>query len=262
MVRPAVTQKPRPRYNQRDVLLLPHILALKAEHPFWGYRRVWANLKFRLGFSINKKCVARILREQNLGVKRSELKVKRAPNHSKPRPCAPNQWWGIDMTKVMTDAGWIYIVIVLDWYSKKIVGFNAGYQSKTTDWLKALDMGANSQFPDGVRWHNLNLMSDNGCQPTSVNFMCQCGFMGIKQAFTSYNNPKGNADTERMFRTMKEELLWINEWQGLNQLNEKLKIWIKSYNHEYLHSALKWKTPVQMENYYYNNKNGSPLIAA
>ena len=54
-------------------------------------------------------------------------------------------------------------------------------------------------------------MSDNGCQPTAVSFMTACGRMEIEQAFTSYNNPKGNADTERMIRTLKEELLWLQE---------------------------------------------------
>jgi transposase InsO family protein len=49
-------------------------------------------------------------------------------------------------------------------------------------------------------------MSDNGSQPTSRSFMEICAGLGIKQAFTAYNNPKGNADTERMMRTLKEEL--------------------------------------------------------
>jgi len=54
-------------------------------------------------------------------------------------------------------------------------------------------------------------MSDNGSQPTSLSFMKACSNLDIHQAFTSYNNPKGNADTERMMRTLKEELLWLRE---------------------------------------------------
>ena len=55
-------------------------------------------------------------------------------------------------------------------------------------------------------------MSDNGCQPTSVAFLRTCGQLGIAQAFTSYNNPKDNADTECSIRTLKEECLWLWEW--------------------------------------------------
>src|SRR4029453_424651 len=58
----------------------------------------------------------------------------------------------------------------------------------------------------------MNVRVDNGCQPTSLAFMRACAAMGIRQAFTSYNNPKGNADTERFLRTLKEELVWLHEW--------------------------------------------------
>ena len=63
-----------------------------------------------------------------LGVGRAAL-AKRTPSGSKPRPVRPCQWWGTDMTKVMTESGWVYVVLVVDWFSKKIVGDHAGYQS-------------------------------------------------------------------------------------------------------------------------------------
>lgn len=60
------------------------------------------------------------MKERNLLLKgKSKLKAKRLPNRSKPRPGRPNEWWGVDMTKVMTDSGWVYMVIVLEWYTKK-----------------------------------------------------------------------------------------------------------------------------------------------
>jgi putative transposase len=68
-------------------------------------------------------------------------------------------------------------------------------------------MAVNRQFPDGARGQDLSLMSDNGCQPTSLTFMKACSTLSIHQAFTSYNNPKGDADTERVIRTLKEECL-------------------------------------------------------
>jgi putative transposase len=86
------------------------------------------------------------------------------------------------------------------------------YAVRGKHWLEVLDMALNRQFPTGVHGKQLFLMSDNGSQPTSVGFMKACRELDINQAFTSYNNPKGNADTERMFRTMKEELIWLREW--------------------------------------------------
>ena len=103
--------------------------------------------------------------------------------------------------------------------------------------------------------YEFNIMSDNGSQPTSVKFMSACGVMGINQAFTSYNNPKGNADTERFIRTMKEELLWLNEYGGLNEIKQNLDDWALYYNNSYLHSSLKYKTPIQAQQIYYKQQN-------
>ncbi len=153
------------------------------------------------------------------------------------------------MTKVMTDSGWAYIILVLDWYTKKVVGHYCGQQSKSWHWLAALNKAVNRQFPFGIREAGveLNLMSDNGSQPTSRSFMQVCSELGIKQAFTSYSNPKGNADTERMMRTLKEELVWLREWQSVDQLKMALDDFVESFNEWYLHSALGYKTPNQFE---------------
>jgi transposase InsO family protein len=73
-------------------------------------------------------------------------------------------------------------------------------------------MAVNRQFPDGAGDRGLSLMSDNGCQPALMAFMETCSTLGIHQAVTSSNNPKSNADTERVIRTFKEEGLWLQEW--------------------------------------------------
>ena len=240
---------------ERDAQLLDKIREIKADHPFWGVRRVWAWLRYGQGMTINKKRVERVMQENGLTVKPNmKLRASRTPQRSKPRPDQPNQWWGIDMTKVMVGGyGWVYIVIVLDWYSKKVVGHYADDQSKSEHWLKALEMASQRQFPQtGIRDQGVNLMSDNGCQPTSGKFMKACATMGVQQAFTSYNNPKGNADTERMMRTMKEEFLWLTEWQSVSQLQERLDAWILSFNSSYLHSSLGYRTPNQAEHEYDN----------
>lgn len=241
---------------ERNSPVVERIKELKTEHPFWGYRRLWAHLKYIDGIEINKKRVLRLLKKHDLLVKPdTKLKAVRTPTKSKPKPHRPSQWWGIDMTKVMVNGfGWMYIVVVLDWYSKKIVGYYAGMQCRSKHWLEALDAAVNTQFPDGVRERRLFLMSDNGSQPTSISFMKACRGMEINQAFTSYNNPKGNADTERVFRTMKEELLWLREWTSPFELADALGKWIAYYNNIYLHSALGYKSPVKFEKEYQNSQ--------
>jgi transposase InsO family protein len=248
---------------QRNEGLLQRIHELKAEHPFWGYRRIWAYLHCVERRPVNKKRVLRLMREHSLLVTPNlRLKAKRTPGKSKPKPTKPNEWWGIDMTKVLVQGfGWVYIVVVLDWYTKTIVGHYAGMRCTAQHWLLALDMAVNRQFPDGVQGQGLSLMSDNGCQPTSTTFMRACGTLGIQQAFTSYNNPKGNADTERVIRTLKEECLWLHEWTCPLTLASAFETWLEDYNEHYLHSALGYKPPRQFEREYHLS-HGTQFVAA
>jgi len=239
--------------SERNEPLLGKIRLLKSEHPFWGYRRIWAHLRYVDGMMVNQKRILRIMREAQLLVKPNlSIKASRVMK-PKPKPTRPNEWWGIDMTKVMTlHGGWVYIVVVLDWRTKKVVGHYAGYQSKSWHWLLAVDKAVNRQFPAlGARGQGVHLMSDNGCQPTSESFMKTCRTLGIQQAFTSYNNPKGNADTERMMRTLKEELFWLREWNNLDEIDRALDRWVEHYNSNYLHSALGYQSPECFEREFY-----------
>jgi putative transposase len=236
--------------EQRDAQLLPRLHQLKADHPAWGYRRVWAYLKYREGLLVNKKRIYRLLQEHQLPATQTRnLRAARTPQRSKPRSQRPNELWGIDMTKVMVPSwGWVYLHVVLDWGSKKIVGYELSLQSKTADWLQALRQAVNQQFPQGIReTGELKLVSDNGCQPTSESFMRECRGLGVQQIFTSYDNPKGNADTERVIRTLKEDLVWPREWLTVEQFKIALDWWIRNYNQDYPHSSLNYQTPEQFE---------------
>lgn len=106
----------------------------------------------------------------------------------------------------------------------------------------------NEQFPEGIREEEgLKLVSDNGCQPASVSFMAACRALDVKQVFTSYNNPKDNADAERVIRTLKEDLVWPREWTSYQQLENALKRWVKDYNEDFPHSSIGYITPAQYE---------------
>ncbi len=202
--------------------------------------------------------VYRLLRENNLLVKGNEkLKARRVSKQSKPRPDRPNSWWGIDMTKGLTREGWAYLVVVNDWFTKKILGAFVADRSRASDWLEAVNEAVCRQFPSSIREVEslqLHLMSDNGSQPTSVTFMKECRAFGIRQAFTAYANPKGNADTKRLIRTIKEELCWLREWSSVTELAIEMEKFVEYFNGNYLHSALGYKTPKHLK------QNGSKII--
>jgi putative transposase len=118
------------RVIQHDAGLLPRVEALKAEHPFWGYRRIWAHLHFVGQCAVNKKRLPRLMREPHLIVPPNlRLKAKRRPTGSKPKPTKPQEWLGHRYDQGLGGGLWLGdIVLVLDWYTNKSVGHYAGFQ--------------------------------------------------------------------------------------------------------------------------------------
>jgi len=261
---------------KRDAQLLAMIEPIKSDHPLWGYRRVWSYLKYRQEYPVGINRVHRVMKEHNMLVTpQVRLRAKRGPIKPKPIADRPNQFWGIDMTKIrMNTWGWLYLTIVFDWYTKEIVGHSLSMQSRTDDWLNALEIAINSRFPSGIREtlsatstplggsasggkeQKLFLISDNGCQPTSQRFMMNCSLLGVKQIFTTWSNPKGNSDTERVMRTIKEDIVWPYEWDNPFDFEVALNKWINSYNTDFPHQSLNNLTPQQ----FYEKHIGKELI--
>ena len=238
--------------------MLRRIECIKGDHPFWGYRRIWAYLRYRQNHVVGKNRVYRVMKESHLLVtKNMKLRAKRTPLRAKPRATRLNEYWGMDMTKILFPDGWGYLHVVKDWYSKEIVGWQVSKMSRTEDWLEALNNAVNRCYPLGARAASRlpALMTDNGCQPTSEKFMKACHVLGIRQIFTSFNNPKGNADTERVMRTIKEDLVWPREWRSSFDFERAFKNWGEDYNTDFPHMALGYKTPQQFA-------NNTPLMAA
>lgn len=141
-------------------------------------------------------------------------------------------------------------MIVLDRFTKNTVGWNLSLRSQAAEWKQALGMAIEREFPEGVRGSRLCLISDNGSQPTSSSFIRDMATLGIKQIFTS----KGNGDTERVMGTIKQEVIWINEFGSVKEGEEKIGRWIEvDYNKLYVHSELGYISPEEYEGLYYRN---------
>jgi len=229
-------------------LILGNIKQIKSGHPYWGYRRVRAYLRFRMGIWISCKLTYRLMKENGLLVDVKRYKATRVAQREKIRAEKVNQVWGTDMTKFYVDTvGWLYLVVVLDWYTKKIVGWDLSLRSKSEQWINALNQGVEKELTLGSREYNLMLISDNGSQPTSIRYENICHTLGINHITTSYSNPKGNADTERFFRTFKEEIIWTRDYDKYDETIKSVEEFIEFYNNHYPHSTLGYISPVDFE---------------
>ena len=95
-------------------------------------------------------------------------------------------------------------------------------RSKADDWIDALNMAVDNNCPLGSREYELHLMSDYGAQPTSEKYENASCLLGIKHITTSYSNPKGNADTERIMITFKEEVVYPNEFESFEEAKNEV----------------------------------------
>lgn len=155
------------------------------------------------------------------------------------------------MTKFFVNqVGWVYVIFVLDWFTRKIVGYTLSLRCRSQEWIEALEMAVQTQCPQGAREYQLHLMSDNGSQPTSQAYQNVCHTLNINHVTTSYSNPKGNAETERLIRTFKEEVIWPYEFDQYAEAIAAVVNFIDFYNHQYPHSSLGYLSPVKFEENY------------
>jgi putative transposase len=221
------------------------VVAVCGEKPVYGYRRVQWWLEHMGGLKLNRKRVLRVMRERGLLVRSRRLRVTRRKDWSPVNVSQPDQVWQMDMTKVWAGptTGWAYLVSALDCYTREIVGWDLSLHCRTQDALAALHRAVLEALPFGSRGKGLTLTTDNGTQFTSARFIATLGQLGIAHRRTAYNHPEGNGRIERFHRSLKEEEVWLNEYQSLEQARDSIARWIHEYNYQRPHQSLKNRTP-------------------
>lgn len=216
----------------------------KPRHRTYGYRRIWALLR-RNGHLVNKKTVRRMMHQMGLSRPKRWYKPKRPKRVEKMRPVEPNRGWQIDMTSfVLSDMTSLYLVVVIDCYTRKIVGWTLDRRCRAGEWVGALRMALESEgLTSKELCRSLVVRSDNGSQPCSKRFVEYLGKVGVQGQYTGYNAPDDNAYVERVIRTVKEDEIWANVYDTLSEARAAIEDYIHDYNNERIHSALGYQTP-------------------
>lgn len=246
-------RSPSPRVV-RDKLLLVQIRAIHSRSGgTYGVPRVHAALQ-RQGVRVGRKRVARLMREAGLrGACRPHF-ICTTHRAARARPAAdlvqrhfraeaPNQLWVADATYIPTKVGFYYLAVVLDVYSRRIVGWAMDSHLRTALMLQALDMALEQRHPTSVIHH-----SDQGCQYTSVAFGQRCRDAGVRPSMGSVGDAYDNAMCESFFATLECELLNRSHFATHDDARQALFTWIEGwYNSHRLHSALGYRSPQEFE---------------
>jgi transposase InsO family protein len=212
-------------------------------------RALWAE-----GFKIGRYRVRKLMKSLGLLVKQ-KLRYKNTTDSSHDwqvaenlldrnfQPEKPNQVWTTDITYIWTAQGWLYLAIVVDLFSRKIIGWATQDHMRTALCKEALLMAWwRRKRPEKVMHH-----SDRGSQYASIEYRQLLADVGMTQSMSRKGNCWDNSPTERVFRTLKSE--WLNRFGFKTRAEAKAAAWdyISYYNVDRIHSTLGYVSPVQFE---------------
>jgi len=226
-----------------DPALVEWIRELKAIHPSWGIRRVRAFIRKHTGFMLGRKRTARIMREQHLLCSRLTKRVHRT-TMKRMTATRINQVWSTDMTSFMLTTGIpLFLVLVMDIFTRRIVGWHLNRRCRAKEWLNALNQALCVEFPDGPRDAGLTIRMDNGCQPTSNAYIDTLQTCGITGEWVGFNCPEQNAHIESVIGTLKQDWLWLEECESFDEAHVLCLRAITEYNQDHPHSNLNMLSP-------------------
>lgn len=235
----------------------------------YGMPRIRMDL-LEKGIVASRKRIARLMREQGIsGVSRRRAWCVTTERNKRQRPAPDlvnrrfiadgmNQLWVADMTYLPTWEGFLYLAIVLDVFSRKVVGWAFGKQMTADLVVSALNMALLSRKPEQGLIHH----SDQGSQYTSVDFRNRCQEMGINMSMGTVGDAYDNAMAESFFATLECDLIARRVWRTKAEARSDVFTWIESwYNPRRRHSGVGHKSPNCFEKEYVQKINNTAELA-
>lgn len=226
-------------------------IALKM--PAYGYRRVTAELR-RQGRTVNHKRVLRIMREDNLlCLRRRKFVVTTDSNHKLPvypnlardlKVTGLNQLWVADLTYIRLQSEFVFLAVILDAFSRKVIGWALERTLEATLTIGALKMAIRrGRVEPGLVHH-----SDRGSQYADSGYTDLLKDHGVEISMSRRGNPYDNAKAESFMKTLKYEEVYRSEYRDLTDARNQIRRFIEDvYNQKRLHSALGYRSPVEFE---------------
>ena len=245
------------RRHLGDAALLVHISAVYAENRgAYGWPRIWRQLRAQ-GVRVGKQRVQRLMQKHGIQArgKRRFRVVTTDSKHNLPiapnvldrnfTVAAPNQAWVGDFTYIPTAEGWLFLAVVIDLFSRKVVGWSMQPDMRRNLVIDALEMawlGRNPGKLSGLIFH-----SDRGSQYASEDYNKVLQGHGIMPSMSRKGNYWDNACSETLFGSLKVERLHGQQFETIREAKDETIAWLLWYNRTRMHSTLNYVSPMQFE---------------
>lgn len=228
-------------------LVTARLQELLRQHPTFGYRRLWALLRYREGLRVNRKVIYRILKLKGWLVHQRLCTPRPRVRGWRSQTTASNQRWAMDVTHIPCGAdGWAHLTTVIDCHDREVIGYEFALRGRAKEAERALEAACLSRFgtlrPQGAV---PIVRSDNGLIFQSRRFRAACRDYRLPQEFITPYTPEQNGVIERFFRSLKEECVWQHQFANFAEAQQRLRSWLTWYNTGRPHQALGYHSPIQ-----------------
>jgi len=232
--------------SEYNLLLMRLIDEQYTRTPFYGTRRMTAYL-LRQGYRVNRKRVQRLMRLMGIEALYPKKKLSIASVEDKKYPyllkdlaiIEPDEVWSIDITYIRMNKGFLYLVAIIDWYSRYVLSWELSNTLDVDFCLRALDKALLISHPQIFN-------SDQGSQFTSGEFTEKLEKAGIQISRDGRGRVFDNIFIERLWRTVKYEEVYIHSYDTVKEARESLDNYFRFYNSERLHQSLGYRTPQEV----------------
>jgi len=244
---------PEVEQREEELDLRDALQRIALEFPCYGRPRITAELR-RQGWSVNHKRVGRIMREDNLlCIRRRKFVCTTDSNHGlrvypnlakKMELTGLDQLWVADITYIRLETEFIYLAVVLDAFSRRVIGWALGRSLEASLAVQALQMAFRRRGSvQGLTHH-----SDRGVQYASMEYTDLLKEHGVQISMSRKGNPYDNAKCESFMKTLKYEEVYRQEYRDLAEAQASVEMFIeKIYNRKRLHSSLGYCSPIEFE---------------
>lgn len=233
-------------YTELEIFIMKRVDELHTAHPTWGYRTITKIIRRDDHLEINRKRVQRLMKVMGVYTlyPKPNLSKRYHAQYVKPyllRKLAitrPNQVWGIDITYIRMNKGFLYLFIIIDWYSRMIVDYELSTTIDKTFVMDTLSRALKKDKPEIIN-------SDQGSHFTNPDYINLLESSGVEISMDGKGQALDNVRTERFFRTLKYDLIYINEYTSPRHLRRDLDQYMIEYNTYRPHSSINDRCPAE-----------------